>query len=471
MRRVNSLNSPIIECDAQGLGYYGAGYTAATGATHVITRSIPRTPLHSLGALQHGAAEGRKFDQNFGEGSYGRWVTLPGISHPIANSFAPSFLAPGEVRGKLAGRDAADHSYLANLALWDNYFYSSIKPRTTSVYRDAYTAHYEQKERLRLFLSKDPDHEQLPNGRMEPWTSNPQEALTSIFPSDSPAPDAADRVASYLMVDGVFNVNSTSVEAWKGFLSGLKGEKIPVNPTPGLKEKVDLVETKGTPIVSILHPGAGEIDEAGLSNPSNPKQWIGFRSLKDEQIDELAKAIVKQVQLRGPFLSIADFVNRRPGSDKNLALSGPLQSALDDPDVSINAAYRKGKRALSLAEAVAQGFPFPEAEAGAKSVMAPGYVKQGDLLTPLGPLISVRGDTFVIRAYGEALDPSGTKVLSRSWCEAIVQRTPDYVDPSEEAHVQLPQSLTNQRFGRHFSIVSFRFLDPKEVFQDTPNLQ
>ena len=113
------------------------------------------------------------------------------------------------------------------------------------------------------------------------------------------------------------------------------------------------------------------------------------------------------MRLRGPFLSIADFINRRPGSDKDLALSGPLQSALDDKDVSINEAFRQGERALSVAVATAQGFPFPEAEAGAKAVCAPGYVKQGDLLTTLGPLVNVRGDTFVIRGYGEARDASG----------------------------------------------------------------
>jgi len=69
MRRVNSLNSPIIECDNNGLGYFGAEYGAAGGVSHVITRSIPRAPIHSLGALQHGAAEGTKFGQARGERS------------------------------------------------------------------------------------------------------------------------------------------------------------------------------------------------------------------------------------------------------------------------------------------------------------------------------------------------------------------------------------------------------------------
>lgn len=70
MRRVNSLNSPIIECNADGLGYYGAEYGAFGGVSHVITRSIPRVPIHSLGALQHASAEGTRFGQQRGERSW-----------------------------------------------------------------------------------------------------------------------------------------------------------------------------------------------------------------------------------------------------------------------------------------------------------------------------------------------------------------------------------------------------------------
>lgn len=461
MRRVNSLNSPIIECDANGLGYYGAEYGAAGGVSYVVTRSVPREPIHSLGALQHAAAEGARFGQARGERS---WFLQPSISHAISNSFAPSFLAPSEVRGQLAKRDAADHSYLANMALWDSYFYSSIKPRTTSAHRNSNTAYEEQKERFEAFLSTHGSTFQtLPNERMKPWTRNPGATLESIFPSNKPADDAADRVASCLMVDGMFNVNSTSVTAWQGFLAGLKGGKVPVSTTPALRKDPDLVATDKTPVASLLRPAAGEIDASTLGDSADQDQWLGFRALTDKQIEELAKAIVKQVRLRGPFLSIADFINRRPGNDKDLALSGALQSALDDKDVSINEAYREGERALGVAEAAAQGFPFPEAEAGAKSVCAPGYVKQADLLTTLGPLINVRGDTFVIRGYGEARDASGESVLARSWCEAVVQRVPDFVDPSDQAHVAVPGSKVNLKFGRRFNIVSFRYLDPREI--------
>jgi hypothetical protein len=461
MRRVNSQNEPIVECDAKGLGYFGASYGSDMGVSYVITRSIPREPIHSLGALQHGAAEGRK-NNTSGER---QWNLQPSVSHAIANSFAPSFLAPSAVRGTLAFRPAADHSYLANLALWDTYFYSSIKPKTKSAKQSSTTAYSEQKKRLEDFLATGTAYKPLPNERMRPWTSDPKAAIDNIFNGSNPANDAADRIASYLMTDGMFNVNSTSVTAWKAFLSGLKKAKVPSNPSPNLGQP-KTIEAEGTAVAALLEAAGEEIDDTTLGDPRDAEQWRGFRSLSDDQIDELAKAIVKQVRLRGPFLSISDFVNRRPGSDKDLALSGALQSALDDEDVTINEAFRQGDRALSLSN-VPSGFPFPEAEAGPRAIGAPGYVKQGDLLTTLGPMINVRGDTFVIRGYGEAREGNGasSKVTARAWCEVTVQRVPDYVDPKDESYVPTKDltSEANKTFGRRFNIVSFRYLDPREV--------
>ena len=61
---------------------------------------------------------------------------------------------------------------------------------------------------------------------------------------------------------------------------------------------------------------------------------------------------------------------------------------------------------------------------------APNYLTQADVLQVIGPVLSARSDTFVIRAYGDAVDPKGT-VTARAWCEAVVQRTPDPLDPDD----------------------------------------
>jgi hypothetical protein len=94
----------------------------------------------------------------------------------------------------------------------------------------------------------------------------------------------------------------------------------------------------------------------------------------------------------------------------------------------------------------------------------PGHVKQGDLLTTIGSRMAVRSDTFIIRSYGESRDTGG-RVLGRAWCEAVVRRTPGYVEAIDEADV-VPESLSsevNQEFGRQFEMVSFRWLPEGEI--------
>lgn len=70
------------------------------------------------------------------------------------------------------------------------------------------------------------------------------------------------------------------------------------------------------------------------------------------------------------------------------------------------------------------------------------------LLAALGPMLTVRSDTFRIRAYGEALNPADpARIESTAYVEAIVQRTPE----------PLPG------FGRRFVITYFRWLGPDDI--------
>jgi hypothetical protein len=191
----------------------------------------------------------------------------------------------------------------------------------------------------------------------------------------------------------------------------------------------------------------------------DPAQWVGRRTLDDEEIDYLAKAIVKEVRKRGPFLCLADFVNRRVGNDPELALSGTIQSALDAPEVPINKPFRGGSRQVTDTKAYA----FPKAEAGPAATGIPGIVKQADILTPIAPYLSARSDSFLIRSCGRVADAKGN-VIATAYCEAVVQRTAEFLDPTDPPETAMTlASPLNKAFGRRFKIISFRWLDPQEI--------
>ncbi len=85
------------------------------------------------------------------------------------------------------------------------------------------------------------------------------------------------------------------------------------------------------------------------------------------------------------------------------------------------------------------------------------------MLQSIAPSLTVRSDTFTIRGYGEARDKNN-KVTAIARCEIVVQRVPEYVDPSDIAYTPvLDTTPTNQTFGRRFDIVSFRYLNDSEI--------
>jgi hypothetical protein len=194
---------------------------------------------------------------------------------------------------------------------------------------------------------------------------------------------------------------------------------------------------------------------------------MGGRMLTDTEIDQLARAMVKQVRQRGPFLSLSEFVNRRlEGSSSPHALKGALQAALDDVSVDINKPFRTPSRMLdSETASVTPAFAFPEAANGPIAYGSSAYVDQADVLRHFAEQLTPRGDTFVIRAYGDALDKNG-KVIARAWCEAVVQRTPDYVNGLDAPYLkQSDPSLSSDSklYGRKLVIAHFRWLSADEV--------
>jgi hypothetical protein len=451
---INSFKTPLLEVSTTGNGYFGGGTNAQDGTSFICTHSVPREPLYSLGAMQHAFANG--FTSLSPQDGYavinGRQPFLPQISHPIGNSFAPAVLAANRTDGSLGGgRLLADHSYLANQALWDDWFFSSIAPQNSANF---ITKRSQQKVAEDFLDGIKP----LPLHRYHPLPGDKttKYIISKLFSGNRVNPQAHLLVAPLLEVEGLFNVNSTSVEAWKLVLSSLKDRGVVTRDLNGAETTTSSYET---PVANLNAPVDLTLAKSRTADLKDPAQWTGRRTLDDEEIELLAKAIVKEVRKRGPFLCLADFVNRRVGNDQELALSGAIQSALDAPEVTINKPFRDGSRQVTDTKA----FAFPKAEEGAAATGIPGMVKQADILTPIAPYLSARSDSFLIRTCGRVTDAKG-KVIATAYCEAVVQRGAEFLDPANP-----PETVTNslaplnKAFGRRFKVVSFRWLDPQEI--------
>ena len=436
-------------------GFVGTSFRADEGLTSLAIAEIPTRPLRSLGELQH-------FDIN------GYSPMAPFVANAIGNSNASFLIEPSQVQGadsySQSQRVSYDHSFVANHLLFDDWFVSSISPETEA-WSSSQTRSTE--EVYRDFIS---GVEPLPNEAYLPARltseSNAEEAAAELIADNNSWHD----VASQIEVEGMFNVNSTSVEAWKAMLKQSRDGEVPhLSDGGGATSTVVLESGTGSPVSRTSVAG----DPAAQQNASFSEMGTHKR-LTDDQIEILATELVAQIQKRGPFLSLSEFVNRRlVADDSELSLAGAVETALeilvageDSPLKNLIATYpEEAERKTSSSE---EDFAFPEAFEGNEGYGFPGWMRQADILRPLAPVISVRDDTFVIRAYGASRNPSSGAVLAEAWCEATVQRRADYLDSRADEATVLPSDSTltsqeNRLFGRRFEIISFRWLSEGEV--------
>lgn len=503
--KINTVEDSILQAKpGSGNGYYGGGYTVELGTTHVIQSEIPVLPPISIASLSHAHLGGFSMAKaipvgenpdtdKFWNKSVGAPVTNPiGVSYQRTTAAGQNGLAPHIVQAignsyahpnipadkafvmKLRTFDLdegsknvpfADHSYLANKALWDEYFFSSVSPQPSKVELFGGTSRTAKQVADEFFFGS--GSSLLPNRRMLRNKNNLNQAkFDELFTqANSFSNGLADKIASYLIVDGAFNVNSTSVEAWKVLFSSLRGK--PVAYLESGKTPLESVSADKTAVNPGMLPNAKPVSSSAISSPNNPKeQWKTGRELTDAEIGELAEAMVKQVKFRGPFLSMSEFINRRldGSNDKDMALKGALQAALDDPAVSINAQFRTPARKLDD-EVAGAGFIFPDAAKGPIAYGSQPYVDQADILRGLAEQLTPRGDSFLIRTYGDSVDAQGN-VVARAWCEAVVQRVPEYVNAADEPHLKQSDpalSAQSKQFGRKIQIVSFRWVNSSEI--------
>lgn len=393
---------------------------------------VPRQPLLSLAGFQHADLSSSTFAP----------------AHQFGNSWASAYLGRDKTALVMPGGTQLptvpvyDTCYLVNEALWDGFFFSGAAPRLSpassgnpaTAWKQPIAAVRRTLEQVVREFVADPVEKPLGNPRMRLNKGGlPEEQLVEQLLD----PAGCTRIAAHLTMDGAFNINSTKVEAWVALLAGLRGEAFEV-------EGGDPAAANASALPRFRFP-------TGSANDA----WNGFRALDDGQIRSLAEKLVEQVRLRGPFLSLGEFVNRRI-EDSHLGRSGAIQTAIDEADLNRDALQAPFSTNRYPTEA--KGNIIADTGVG-----IPGYLTQADVLQSLAPVMTCRSDTFVVRGYGEAKDGAG-RVTARSWCEAVVQRTPEFIDPADAPDARIASlSPVNQRFGRRFEIVSFRRIPASEL--------
>ncbi|MFC0019567.1 hypothetical protein [Roseibacillus persicicus] len=435
--------------------FYGASSSSHGGSTHVPMFKVPVVPASSLGSLLH---------SNLDPSS-----TLPRVPRPLGSSWAHPLLPSNGISTQLSGTNLdqnthgsgilLDHSYLINDALWDRTFFSTAASFDSPL--------LDPLNRANLLEDFFQGNTRLLNPRLTPISSK-EYASTDLAEELDQLSESEfmNRIGGTMAIRGGFNINTDSKAAWQAVLTSLRDQEVAAwgGNTFGSSGRT-----------SFPRHGFSLVDDQGSNEGITPigiAEWAGYRSLDDDDIDTLATNIVNQLRLRGdedqaPNMTVAEFVNRRITREGDLhSLKGILESAIEASGFNQGALddYSKSISEASTPPTMIRGVAHGQAYNGETAEGAPPMLSQSDLLAPLAAIMTTRGDTFRIRAYGEARNGKNAPI-ARAWCEAVIQRTPDYLDPSDQPHLREDelQSETNVKFGRRFIVTSFRWLSSEEV--------
>lgn len=412
-------------------------------------------PLLSIGQLQHANLSLQSDNAAYPVGNSSGVSYLPAPGRLIYQTFNSGYQGTTRLTTTLY-----DSSCLLNRTLWDRYFVSTVPNTGTGKSGDT--------DSTPIDISTP-----LANPRMIPYG----------IPSATDLRDPA-KAAANLVLDGGFNINSTSEQAWRAVLAGCN--RLAYDPV------------SRTAVSTELRAALSRFSKPLSAPPvalDNSTVWSGYRSLTPDQIAQLARSIVTEIRSRGPLISVGDFTNRRLSLSSTITfpqandsrLSGVIQAAINATSslsAPVNSASATPYANLVPSPASWTGSTLNPYKAGngngsigfavapisAKAAFAPQYLTQADVLSAIGPGLAARSDTFTVRAYGESLNPTASSsadpnyINGRAWCEAVVQRVPEYLDAAadSQAHSK-PVATINQRLGRRYKIVSFRWLSANDI--------
>ncbi|MEI6794481.1 MAG: hypothetical protein WCL05_04510 [Verrucomicrobiota bacterium] len=505
LRPANSWNEVIETATVGGSQAFG-GLSVTSGlggVTSAVYTEVPLSAPLSLAQYTHA---------NFG-------LRDQEPLFQIGNSFSPLTINIASSYGTDPGGSIVthDHAWMANSAIYDRFFLSGAAPVVT---RGQVVT--ESKS-----LSTVLDEFAAGTGRL----ANPR---TKLFASRDPATVRAmlgdhRRIAGTILTDGTFNVNSTSVDAWTALLASAKRNAM------GSATALLPGSDKNARFPRSARADASDYNYKTALN--DKKAWTGLATLDDAQIKLLAKSIVEETRMRLhynhrysygikpgldvhyvikdrgvevplPYIGLAQFVNRfNCGAyPSQVSYQGCLQNAILRADVDgANLSNRSSPLAAAPAydstkltqltgstpdtnPAVAGQIPYvyqtmnvnatdprTSQNKGHSLRAAPTSLMQSDILEAVGSSLSTRSDTFVIRCYGDSTDPlDPNRTLAGCWIEAVVQRIPEFCDPSQPPETEVCKSTDgqlhnpllsqiNRTLGRRFVILSTRTLAQKDL--------
>lgn len=475
--------------------------TGPSGRTHLMLYDVPTAPLLSLAAYQHAnlLVYHNSPAKAVGNSRASRFVPLTmDWALRSATEPTPRQASPTESDGSWW---MLDHSYFLNRGLFDSYFFSGLTPAYDPTTNAALVNVSPTRSLTATLAALPTDPSVLTNPRLR--FALPYGGSLTTFATDTDltaytgvqnvttALRPHQTISAYLMQSGALNINSPYPEAWVALIGAARETAIQVRARNGT------VSTTGN---TASTPFAGQMVAAVSSKAADPakEEWEGFRNLTDAQIRDLASALAGQVRARvaergRPFTTLGDFLNRdlkdttlsSPQGSFNPSHAGAIQTAIDRAGLSAGSGLSDinggglnstvfSAQSIDTAEpdALKIGNTFVvfsnTASPSSTRMGLGGELTQADLLTAIGPHLTARSDTFKIRTYGEVVNPATGEVEAKAWLEAVVQRLPDFVDPSNKP--ALPPGMaetnwtsTNRDFGRRFRVISFRWLNTDDI--------
>ena len=493
---------------------YGGTSNTATGQTSAVFTEVPLSAPISIAQFTH--ANFTIADQD----------PLFAIGNSFANPFSPiNGYSASYAIGTSSSITWTDRTWFHNTALFDRYFFSgAVAERHQGVVARS------QQQVINDFAN---NLNTLANPRISLFTK--RDSTTTLNRLNNHR-----QIAGSVLNEGQFNVNSTSVGAWTILLSNAKrnamGNATEVDPSTTANTRYPRTVRADQVGYNYKSPFSAANAWTGLATLDDTQIQLLAKSIVDEirwrvkdlhrcghnfwgdysSMDVHTLPTFKGKGVDIPFRSMSEFVNRFLCAPIECsALGGALQVAIVRADtdgaqlsnrtsspapVSSNIQQMPGSGVglgavpflnLSTVPGGFQGgaggddaalnLEDPRSTSINRAHMlqgSPASLIQSDILEAIGPALATRSDTFIIRAYGDVLAaPGSLQTNGSAWIEAVVQRIPEFMDPSQvpETEVSGPapqfgqsQNIGRLRYpniilGRRFQIVAVRFLSQKDL--------